>query len=348
MFTHIVSKTDTLEGISLKYNVSIAKIKKANKIYSNNVLLCMDKIFIPEEDDVISVSSISKSKASSIYNDENGGNSYSNLPSDINIIYSNNNNNNTMNDNISISSAKFYNSSNYNKQKCSSLYNYSPYRNDFSESAPNSPVIIKSHSNQLKGDSVSERIYYSSNTKDYKRSTSELSSLNELFESIDKTVMDTVNKSNITLPLLIKSQMEVYQDIPTYDPSKDINNHNDSLQKCYSNASIGSNSNKSNFNNSVSSLSFYDGYDASSDCDNNLTASPKELRKSFLRQEHEKLNKIMDKLSISSISTNMDGIHNLVNRLSSRDVYSSNSEFENPSSQNKQKNNDYLELAKIV
>lgn len=128
-----------------------------------------------------------------------------------------------MNDNSSINSN--------NNTKTSSIYNYNPFMMTYSESAPNSPVIksetlpnMNSYNNQIKGDSASERIYYSSSKKDFKRSTSELSSLNELFESIDKTVMDTVNKNNITLPLLIKSQLEVYQDIPTYDPSKDKSN----------------------------------------------------------------------------------------------------------------------------
>ena len=61
----------------------------------------------------------------------------------------------------------------------------------------------------------------SSTRRDFKRSTSEISNLSEFFETIDRNVMETVNKSNISLPLLIKSQLEVYQDIPTYDPTKD-------------------------------------------------------------------------------------------------------------------------------
>jgi len=78
-------------------------------------------------------------------------------------------------------------------------------------------------------DSLSESLnYYDNinsssplpNTKSISKSTSELTSLNELFESIDKSVMDSVNKNKITLPLLIKNQLEVYQDIPIDDPSK--------------------------------------------------------------------------------------------------------------------------------
>jgi len=49
--------------------------------------------------------------------------------------------------------------------------------------------------------------------------------MDELFESIDRKVMDTINKSNISLPLLIKSQLEVYHDIPTYDPNEDKSNY---------------------------------------------------------------------------------------------------------------------------
>jgi len=78
-------------------------------------------------------------------------------------------------------------------------------------------------------DSLSESLNYYDNinsssplphTKSISKSTSELTSLNELFESIDKSVMDSVNKNKITLPLLIKNQLEVYQDIPIDDPSK--------------------------------------------------------------------------------------------------------------------------------
>ncbi|KAL6636020.1 hypothetical protein U3516DRAFT_791405 [Neocallimastix sp. 'constans'] len=229
------------------------------------------------------------------------------------------------------------------------------------KSAPNSPVIkeapgsIKSYngiSNRVKGDSVSETINYNNsfassfdnnNTynsnnnskKKYKRSISDLSSLNELFESIDKSVMDSVNKNNITLPLLIKTQLEVYQDIPTYDPSKDK-----MIQKSYSIGCIDKNKKELNLNNSQSTLSLnLDGYRANDD----YSESPTDNKKSFLRHEHDKINKIMDKLSISS---NMDGIHNLMSRLSSRDFVPSNSE---PVTTSKFKENgDYLELAKIV
>jgi len=62
MITHIIRKTDTLEGIAVRYNVPIAKIKKANKIYSKSVLMCMEKILIPEEDDILSPNTPSSSK----------------------------------------------------------------------------------------------------------------------------------------------------------------------------------------------------------------------------------------------------------------------------------------------
>ncbi len=66
MITHEIKKTDTLEGIALKYNVSIDRIKKANKIYTKNTLLCLDKLLIPEEGDVLSPKSLSKSNSINI------------------------------------------------------------------------------------------------------------------------------------------------------------------------------------------------------------------------------------------------------------------------------------------
>jgi len=112
------------------------------------------------------------------------------------------------------------------------------------------------------------------------------------------------------------------------------------IQKSYSIGCIDKNKKELNLNNSQSTLSLnLDGYRANDD----YSESPTDNKKSFLRHEHDKINKIMDKLSISS---NMDGIHNLMSRLSSRDFVPSNSE---PVTTSKFKENgDYLELAKIV
>jgi len=315
MITHIVKKTDTLEGISVKYNVSIAKIKKINKIWNNSILLCMDKILIPEEEDL--VTSPTQSKTNSIY----GG-------------IGNNKFDSTANNNI-----------------------YNPFTIVYSESAPNSPIVkspkagsihsFHGYSNKMvkEEDTLSESLSYCDhidsssplpNKKTISRSPSELTSLNELFESIDKSVMDSVNKNKITLPLLIKDQLEVYQDIPIDDPSK-----NKVIHKSYSIGGVDENNRKSNLNSpscSSSTFSFHiDGY-TTDDC-----TSPAENRKSFLRQKQEKINRIIDKLSIS---TNMESIHNFVSLFSARELKSSFSESSNDNLF--KQTSKYMELAKIV
>jgi len=323
MITHVLKKTDTLEGISVKYNVSIAKIKKINKIWNNSILLCMDKILIPEED---VITSPTQSRTNSIYSGIGNKNTHD--------LDSTANTNNNTNNNI-----------------------YSPFTIVYSESAPNSPIVkspkagsissFHGYSNRMikEDDSLSESLnYYDNinsssplpNTKSISKSTSELTSLNELFESIDKSVMDSVNKNKITLPLLIKNQLEVYQDIPIDDPSK-----NKVIHKSYSIGGVDENIKKSNLNSpscSSSTFSFHiDGY-TTDDC-----ISPAENRKSFLRQKQEKVNRIIDRLSIS---TKMESIHNFVSLFSARELKSSLSES---SKDNlfKQTSN-YMELAKIV
>ncbi|ORX42088.1 hypothetical protein BCR36DRAFT_308599 [Piromyces finnis] len=186
MITHEVKKTDTLEGISLRYNVSIAKIKKVNKIYSKDVLLCMDKILIPEKNDILSPKENHKIDIN-----------ITTIPNNSNTYY--NNGNSQHNSIINTTTTTTHNSNSIN---------------NYSTGSPSSSIIFD------QGNSLSSRS--SSLRKEFKQSTSEISSLNEFFENFDKTIMDTVNKSNISLPLLIKSQLEVYQNIPTYDPNNDI------------------------------------------------------------------------------------------------------------------------------
>jgi len=122
----------------------------------------------------------------------------------------------------------------------------------------------------------------------------------------------------------------------TYSTDDTLVNGNDPknlMKKLYRN---------SNSNSSQSSLPCsFDGYNP-----HDFDFSPNtEPRKSFLKSEHEKVNKIFEKLSIS---TNMDGIQKMVSRLSSREFSSSltTSDPTNPSST--KHSNDYLELAKIV
>eukprot|EP01129_Flabellula_baltica_P011113 TRINITY_DN4796_c0_g1_i2.p1 TRINITY_DN4796_c0_g1~~TRINITY_DN4796_c0_g1_i2.p1 ORF type:complete len:248 (-),score=58.23 TRINITY_DN4796_c0_g1_i2:49-792(-) len=47
MIIHYVTKSDTLQGLALKYRVSVAKIKKANKLYNPNMLFTREFIHIP-------------------------------------------------------------------------------------------------------------------------------------------------------------------------------------------------------------------------------------------------------------------------------------------------------------
>ncbi|ORX82193.1 hypothetical protein BCR32DRAFT_292822 [Anaeromyces robustus] len=438
MITHIVKKTDTLEGISLKYNVPIEKIKKANKIWSKNVLLCMDKILIPEENDLISSNNSSAqniiiTSGNEVFNTSNNNNNNINNLSTIittnnntninNNMYNNNNTTTTTNNNNNTTTTttnniynnNIYHNSIYHNDSCDIANNNSQIYHDSEYSGSENDHILSSirssndyskfsnRSSTIKYDCSSEKcsIRSSSTTAkiSLKRDNSSSSdlSLDELFETIDKSVMDTVNKSNISLPLLIKSQLEVYQDIPTSDPIKDnkISNFN-SMQKSFSFGCINNNNNNDNNSNNNSNilnqngninrymkdntpilhshsmliqssssnpninnngkynlyinsnngsqsslLCSYDGYNAN-DYDYDVLTSSSEPKKTFLQNEHEKVNKILDKLSIS---TNIDGIHNLVNRLSSRDISSAMSEPVNTSLSNKYKHNsEYLEI----
>jgi len=370
MITHEIKKTDTLEGIALRYNVSIERIKKANKIYNKSTLLCLDKLLIPEEGEVLSPKSLSKCNSINILTDGGASNDFNNK---------NNHKNN--------------NSNNYNNNYNDNYNNDIPYYQNINHECSSYPSSSRSSFCN-------------------KRSNSELSSMDELFESIDRKVMDTINKSNISLPLLIKSQLEVYHDIPTYNPNNDKTTTRNVLQKSnslgciqnnmdyYGNFNDNSKKNKngkylppyvnkaiqdqdtnaviqhsqslpfnpspcsepkglglaklqifhSDWNSSQSSLSCaYDGYQTS-DYDSPLTAeSP---QKSFLKNEQEKITKIFDKLSITT--PKMDGIYNFVNRLSSATSETSNTEQSNNTNNNTNKKNNsnnssnYLELAKIV
>ncbi|OUM63357.1 hypothetical protein PIROE2DRAFT_10143 [Piromyces sp. E2] len=220
MITHIIKKTDTLEGIALRYNVSIAKIKKVNKIYSKNVLMSMDKILIPEENDILSPNTPTSSK---------GDINITTIPNNSNIYYNNNN----CNGGGGSQHSSIYNGSiggsggggggtfsmnNYSMNSAPPSLHQSETNHTLSSFTTTTTTTTTTKTISERGEDSSS---VSSLRPTYKRSTSEISNLSEFFENIDRTVMETVNKSNISLPLLIKSQLEVYQDIPTYDPTKD-------------------------------------------------------------------------------------------------------------------------------
>lgn len=53
-FTHTLEPTDTLQGVAIKYGVTVERLKRINKLWSNDAFLIRDTLQIPDDEETTS------------------------------------------------------------------------------------------------------------------------------------------------------------------------------------------------------------------------------------------------------------------------------------------------------